>query len=223
MPQKIFVIPSGISIDKHFETYPAEKKKELRRAMGISEDAFVLISLGRLGKEKNTDELLVGISWVIDENPDTVLLIVGHGPERKDLERWVRHLDLEKNVIFTGAVPPEDVHSYYQISDVFVSASTSETQGLVYIEAAANGLPLICHRDSCLIGIIDENVNGFCYESMDEFKKAFVKCLRDSEFRERASLISRKNAMKFSKQQFSDRIERVYYSLLPQKKKPPLN
>ncbi len=215
MDQEIRIIPSGIDIDKHLETFSAEKKSELRRAMGISEHAFVLISIGRLGKEKNIDELLIGISMVIDENPDTILLIVGDGPDRKDLERWVSHLSLEKNVIFTGAVDPKDVHAYYQISDVFVSASTSETQGLVYIEAAANGLPLICHRDACLRGVIDENENGFCYETMEGFEKAFEQCVKGDEFREKASEISRRNALKYSKQQFANRVEDVYYSLLP--------
>lgn len=219
MGQDIHVIPSGISIDKHLETYSAEKKEALRSALGIREDAFVLISLGRLGKEKNIDELLIGMSWVIDENPNTILLIVGDGPERAELESWVRHLELEKNVIFTGAVPPENVHTYYQIADVFVSASTSETQGLVYIEAAANGLPLICHRDPCLQGIIDEHENGFCYETLEEFEKAFMYCLKSNEFRKTASMKSRKNALKYSKQQFANQVEYVYCSLLPQEGK----
>lgn len=47
-------------------------------------------------------------------------------------------------------VPPDEVHTYYQLGDIFVSASTSETQGLTYVEAAANGLPLLCRRDPCL-------------------------------------------------------------------------
>ena len=219
MDQDIEVVPTGISIDQHLERYSAEKKRELRRAIGIREDAFVLISIGRLGKEKNIDELLIGMSKVIDENPDVILLIVGDGPDRKELERHVRNLGLENNVDFTGAVPPKDVHAYYQISDVFVSASTSETQGLVFIEAAANGLPFICHRDSCLRGIIDENQNGFCYETIEEFQNAFAQCLNCKGFRENASEISRKNALKYGKQQFADRIEHVYYSLVPQERR----
>ena len=214
MDQDIQVVPSGISIDQHLDRYSEEKKNELRRAIGIREDAFVLVSIGRLGKEKNVEELLIAMSKVVKEDPDAILLIVGDGPDRKDLERMARNLKLEKNVDFTGAVPPKDVHAYYQISDVFVSASTSETQGLVFIEAAANGLPFICHRDSCLRGIVDENRNGFCYETMDEFQKAFTYCVNGKGFRENASEISRKNAMKYSKQQFADRIEHVYYSLV---------
>jgi hypothetical protein len=50
---------------------------------------------------------------------------------------------------------------------------------------------------------------------MEGFEKAFIQCSKGGGFRERASEISRKNAMKFSKQQFANRIEDVYYSLLP--------
>lgn len=214
--QEIHIVPSGIALEQHFAPCSVEKKKELREKNGINENAFVLISLGRLGKEKNIDELLLCLSVIAEDCPNVVLIIVGDGPERKELESWVAYLSLAEHVIFIGAVSPEEVHTYYQMADVFVSASTSETQGLVYVEAAANGLPLICHKDSCLCEILCENENGFSYESIYEFKKAFSQCLNDDDFRKTAAIASRANALKFSKQEFADKLEGIYLSLLPQ-------
>ncbi|MUT94720.1 MAG: glycosyltransferase [Subdoligranulum sp.] len=78
---------------------------------------------------------------------DAVLLIVGDGPERAVLEQQAQSLGVADRVIFVGAVPPAEVPRYYALGDVFVSASTSEAQGLTYIEAMAAGLPLLCHAD----------------------------------------------------------------------------
>ena len=112
LKQDISIIPSGISIEEHLEPYSQEQKMELRKKLGIREDAFVLISLGRLGKEKNIDELIRGMTRVANRNPETILLIVGDGPDRQELEDLVVDLGLEAHVIFTGAVTPKEVHGY---------------------------------------------------------------------------------------------------------------
>lgn len=210
----IQVIPSGISLDEHFKPVPEEKILELKNKLGLKKDDFVLLSLGRLGKEKNIDELLKGLSKIVEDSPNVVLMIVGDGPDRRELEDLANDLKLNSNVIFVGAVAPDDVHLYYQLADVFVSASTSETQGLVFIEAAANGLPLICHKDPCLLDVLDEDENGYSYETLDEFEEAFNEFIKDDEFRKEASIKSIQNASKFSKQEFGERIENIYYSLI---------
>ena len=65
-------------------------------------------------------------------------------------------LKLAKNVIFTGMIIPEEVGRYYQAGDLFVSASTSETQGMTYAEALASGIPLLCRRDGCLEQVVTD-------------------------------------------------------------------
>lgn len=210
----IHVVPSGISLDEHLKTYSKTKKNKLREELGIDDEDLVLLSLGRLGKEKNIDELLNGLSKIKEDTPNIKMLIVGDGPDRKELEDLVQELNLESSVIFVGAVSPKEVHAYYQLADVFVSASTSETQGLVFIEAAANGLPLICHKDPALYDVLSENENGFSYENLDEFEQAFYKLSDNEEFRKEASLKSKENALKFSKEEFANRVEEIYLSLI---------
>lgn len=156
----IHVVPSGIALEQHKERLAEEERREKRGALGIPENHTVLLNLGRLGTEKNLPELIKLFSIAMSHNPKLTLLIVGDGPARKELEELAARLGVADHVIFTGMVDPSEVHKYYQLGDIFVSASTSETQGLTYIEAAANGLPLLCRRDTCLDGVLVEGKNG---------------------------------------------------------------
>ena len=77
------------------------------------------------------------------------------------LKEKAEKLGLSESVRFTGMIPKEEVYRYYQLGDIFVCASTFETQGLTYVEALANALPLVCREDKCLIDIIGQGENGF--------------------------------------------------------------
>ncbi len=77
---------------------------------------------------------------------EVILMIVGGGPARESLEKTAREFGIEGSVRFTGMVLPEETKDYYQMADIFACASTSETQGLTYIEAMASGLPLVSVR-----------------------------------------------------------------------------
>jgi 1,2-diacylglycerol 3-alpha-glucosyltransferase len=200
-------------LEQHQQRSTDEEIKQLRCRYRIAENAFVMLSLGRLGVEKNIDELMIAFSWFLDEGPNSVLLIVGDGPARCGLEDWAEYLHLNDNVVFAGAVPQHKVHRYYQMADIFVSASTSETQGLVYVEAAANGLPLVCRKAPCLQGIIADGENGFVFETVEEFEAAVLCFQNDHVFRNKASERSREIACRFDKQHFSDAVERVYQSV----------
>ena len=110
-------------------------------------------------------------------------------------------------------VPPAEVQYYYQLGDVFVSASTSETQGLTYIEAAANGLPLLCRQDDCLADVLQEGENGYEYTSAEEFLQA-IETVMDPVWRGTASRRSEEIAASFDKKAFGDAIENLYESVL---------
>ena len=111
-------------------------------------------------------------------------------------------------------VEPLKVYEYYQTGDIFVSASTSETQGLTYIEAAANGLPLLCRKDPCLEGVIKNSENGFEYVDEDEFISALRFMASNEKWRKCASLESEKIARAFGKEAFAEAIEKIYISVL---------
>ena len=139
---------------------------------------------------------------------------MGDGPDKMNLERMAVELDIDSHVIFTGMVPPSEVQEYYQLADVFVSASTSETQGLTYIEAAANGLPLLCRKDPCLSAVIKDGVNGYEYDNLEEFIEKLNHITENSEWRDSAGKHSEEIAATFDKGHFADTMEAIYESVM---------
>lgn len=209
----IHVVPSGIALEQHKQRISEEERKRRRRELGIPEDALVLLNLGRLGTEKNLAEMIELFSVARSQNSKLILLIVGDGPARKDLEETALHLGVREYVVFTGMVDPSEVHKYYQLGDIFVSASTSETQGLTYIEAAANGLPLLCRRDPCLDGVLVEGKNGYEYEAEQEFCELLDTIVNSPDWCHSASAQSKEIADTFDKSNFAEKIEDIYESV----------
>ena len=210
----ISVIPSGISLEQHKQSLSAERRQAQRQILGIQDDQIVLLNLGRLGTEKNLDELVRFFAAAVRENDRLVFMIVGDGPAKASLEKLSRELGVEQQMIFTGMVDPKRVQDYYQLGDVFVSASTSETQGLTYIEACANGLPLLCRRDPCLDEVLSEGDNGFCYDDEDDFLQALRRISADPQWRATAGRRSKEIAASFDKTQFGTSVEAVYDDVL---------
>lgn len=214
MQAPINVVPSGISLEQHHQRLQTEVRQQMRKELGIEDSDQVLINLGRLGGEKNLGELLELFAQARQKNDSLKFLIVGDGPAREALEQQAKDLGIAQHVIFTGMVDPHQVQNYYQLGDVFVSASTSETQGLTYIEAAANGLPLLCRRDDCLDGVLKEGENGFEYTNDKEFLDAILTVMADSQWREAASRKSQEIAAAFDTKAFGEAVEAVYESVL---------
>lgn len=213
----VCIVPSGISITQHRVRMTQREKLKKRHDLRIPDGYQVLLNLGRLGTEKNLNELLKLFAHLLKTNRKLIFLIVGDGPAKEELEELVKILKISRHVIFTGMVPPSEVQEYYQTGDVFVNASTSETQGLTYIEAAANGLPLVCRKDSCLEDVIKEGVNGYEYSSPKEFFQAVRKVLEDEEWRKEAGRHSEEIARGFDKRCFAENVERIYKKALRKK------
>lgn len=211
----IHVVPSGIALERHKERITEEERRGKRSALGIPEDHTVLLNLGRLGTEKNLSELIEMFSIALSQNPKLTMLIVGDGPARKELEELSEKLTVADHVIFTGMVDPSEVHKYYQVGDIFVSASTSETQGLTYVEAAANGLPLLCRRDPCLDGVLVEGKNGYEYEAEQEFCELLDTILSSPDWCHTARVQSKEIADTFDKSSFAEKIEAIYEAIVP--------
>jgi 1,2-diacylglycerol 3-alpha-glucosyltransferase len=214
MKSNIAIVPSGISLEQHRQRLAPRVRLEKRAALGFGEEDLVLLNLGRLGGEKNLGELMEFFARARQENENLKFLIVGDGPAREELEKLSVKLGVREHVVFTGMVPPCEVQDYYQLGDVFVSASTSETQGLTYIEAAANGLPLLCRQDDCLADVLQKGENGYDYTSAEEFLSAIDALAEDPAWRESAARRSEQIAAHFDKKAFADAVEQIYESVL---------
>ncbi|MCS6712538.1 glycosyltransferase [Brachybacterium sp. EF45031] len=180
----LHVVPTGLDL-RSFRPAVTEAERAdaraLRASLGISEDQKVLLSVCRLAKEKNLEEVIAHVAAA--DRDDAVLVVVGDGPYRGTLEAWVQELGVADRVRFVGVVPPQEVARWYRMGDIFVSASLSETQGLTFIEALACGLPLLCRRDPSLTGVVLEGRTGWLYEGPEEFLIRLSNLLQDTRGR----------------------------------------
>lgn len=206
----ISVVPTGIDIIKFSKVVTNEERNELRRRYNLSSDDNVLLYLGRIAKEKNIEEIIDLFQKLNTQNSANKLLIVGGGPYLHVLKEKVQCLGLTDSIIFTGMVNPNDVYKYYKISDVFVTASTSETQGLTYIESLASGCPVICKWDKCIEGVVVNGRTGYSYENVEEFIKAVEK-ITDISNKEYIKNNCLAKANEYSSDNFGRSIERIYF------------
>ena len=206
----IMTIPTGLKLDQFRMTGSSERER-IRERYGIRKDDTALIYLGRLAEEKNVEEILEFFSR--QSNEHLKMLVVGDGPDRKTIEDTARSLGLEGRVVFTGMVSPDEVSSYYSAGDIFVCASQSETQGLTYIEAMAAGLPLLCRNDLCLEDVVIEGVNGYTYDTEQEFQHFLKKLAGDREHRHTLGANASRYAFHvFSEKRFADAVTELYLS-----------
>ncbi len=205
----IYVVPSGVDLRRFRGETAPERLAALRQKLNIPADRRILVFLGRLAEEKNVEELL-RFRAALGAGALT-LLIVGGGPWRASLEETAASLGLAApDVVFAGMVPPEEVPDWYRMGELFVSASTSETQGMTYAEALAAGVPALCRADPCLTGVIRDGENGWQYTGGADFQEKLERFLSDAALRQRMSAAARASAETFSAEQFAAQVEVVY-------------
>jgi 1,2-diacylglycerol 3-alpha-glucosyltransferase len=131
----VSVVPTGIDL------VPFRRAAALRERRPAGDGvALRLLTVSRLAREKRVDLLLDALAVL---PPAVSLVIAGDGPERAALEEQARRVGVADRVRFLGVVPREQISALYADADAFVFASTSETQGVVLVEALAAGLPIV--------------------------------------------------------------------------------
>ncbi len=201
-------IPTGITLDKFAAPAKAGEVEELRARWNIPEDHFVLLSVSRIGKEKNMHELIEYMNAL--KGQKVSMILVGDGPAREGLQKQIDKSELSETVKFTGMVDPADVPVFYKMADLFVSASTSEAQGLTYIEALATGTPLLCRKDDCLEGVLQEGENGFYFTNEAEFLRNLDYFMQGDGVSEAMAQSTKGTAARFTKDNFVDTVEQLY-------------
>lgn len=211
--QKITVIPTGIELNKFSKAnFKSNNLLNLRTDLGIGQTDRVLLYVGRLAEEKNIEELFQSLTSYLQRNQDVKIVLIGDGPAKADLEELTISLGIQDQTIFVGEKPWLEIGKYYQLGDVFISASQSETQGLTYIEALASGLPVVAKVDRCLEDVIENNVNGFAFQDKKELQSALDRILSNDLEKERLSHEAIKSAEKYSVGYFAKRVEAIYES-----------
>lgn len=209
----IYVVPTGIDLSRFHQEISCEKKQELLLKLHINEDDRIIAYVGRVAEEKNISEIISFLPSIITKFKNIKLLVVGGGPYLDDLKNQVIKQNLVKHVIFTGMINPEEINLYYRISEIFITASTSETQGLTYIEALSCGCPVVCKYDPCIDGVIEPGKNGFSYKDKQQFINYVLKLLQDNCLRKLMSKEAIIRSQQYSSTNFANKIFEKYVSI----------
>ena len=137
---KANVVPTGLQA----HSFEKANGKNFREKYGIALDRPMGLFVGRVAFEKNISFLLRTWVEVIKRQSDALLVIAGEGPAEKSLHALGKALNLEDNLKFIGYLDREtELNACYAAADIFVFSSLSETQGLVLLEAMAQGAPVV--------------------------------------------------------------------------------
>ena len=175
----IDVIPTGIELKRFITPFPDKDVLEkAKQELNKNDNKMTFLYVGRIAQEKSIDMLMDCFKLVKKNNLNAKLCIIGKGPQADHLVKEINDNDLKDTVYFLGSKPNSEIAAYYQCADAFVSASTSETQGLTYIEALSSGLLVLGRYDEVVKEIISENENGYLFDSAEElFEK--IKTILD--------------------------------------------
>ena len=203
------IIPTGIELNKFYrENYTDEEIKFMRESFNIQDSDFLCVYIGRIAKEKSIDVLIDMFSKIKDET--FKFMIVGRGPVVDELKNQAENLGISDRVIFAGEVPHDKVPVYYQMGDVFLNASVSETQGLTFVEAMAAKTPVNARYDLNLEDLLVKNEAGLVYKNEEEFISNIMLLKQNKELREKIIENACNVSQDFTAEKFGDRVEAVY-------------
>lgn len=209
--KNIHIIPTGIELEKFYvENIDKNKLKELKKRLDLKKEDFVGLFVGRLGKEKNVLFLIEVVKNLVAELPNFKLLIVGDGPDFEEYKTLIRKENLTENILMTGKVCQEEVPFYYHISDIFLTASVTETQGLTVMEAAASGIPPICIDDESFKLVIVDGLNGRMFKNKKECALIIKELYEDRKLLNKISKQARINAERYGSKHFAQSVVEVY-------------
>jgi len=173
-PRNIRVLPNWVNIER-FEGFD---KIQARKELNISPEKKVVLFLHRLSVRKGADKL-PAIIKEFKNYPDILFLIIGSGPESRNLKFEIRNLKLGDIVRFEGAVPNKAVPKYMIVSDVFLMPSEEEGFPRVLLEAMASGLPFVASDVGGVKEIIPSEIQEFVIPQQDieEFSRKIKKLL----------------------------------------------
>lgn len=210
----INVIPNGIDLSMYTPTPElVEKARERRKNMGL-EDYEVLSAVGRVGQEKGLDFVLKCLRRYIDETDDerVRLLIVGDGPYAPQISQCIKDLWLDDYVTMTGRIPHDQIPEIYAMSDILITGSKSETQGLTVNEAMASRCLVLAREDLSFADSIVDGETGFYFSDPDTFTEKLKHILGMSE-EEREKIrdtAQRRDLDRYSPKRFAEEMMNVY-------------
>jgi glycosyltransferase involved in cell wall biosynthesis len=232
LPANIVKLPGGV----HAKLLSPQQRKidrdQVRQRLGLKESDVLFLFAGALRPEKGVDYLARAFAKLSEEHPNACLAIAG-GSKLWIEKGWLGGSALEateqqvlnilapaierKRAFMLGIVPPSEIDSYYNASDVFVLPSMfQETFGLVLLEAFSAGLPAIAFRSGGIPELVETGKNGIVIDQGDEegLRRSMRELMLDPDLRDRLGAAAKNVAARFSWEHTVDRLEGIYKDVL---------
>jgi 1,2-diacylglycerol 3-alpha-glucosyltransferase len=145
--------------------YRNGNKTELRRKHNIPLNKFQFLVVSRLAKEKNIPYILSAFSVWAKRHDNGMLIIIGDGLYKGHLERFVQRCPFKSRIIFIGNIPNDKLSDWYNMSDIFLYSSISDTIGINILEAMSARLPVVARNHITSREIIRSGYNGILAEN----------------------------------------------------------
>jgi len=195
---------------ENFLRIKIERKKAILVKQGINTTQFrsynknnnnTIISVGRLKREKQFEQIIKAMPCVLQTIPDVKLMIVGNIDDKnylKRLKRLISKLECEKNVEFVGPIPYNRIVHYYNCAKIFVMTSVGEGFSNATFEAMACEKPVIVTRAGTRTELVKDGVNGFLvdYNSPQILAEKIILLLKDEKYREKLGKEARVTVLK---------------------------
>jgi len=195
---------------------PGKAPSKIYEKYKIPKTSPIILYIGRVDPEKKVGTIISAFNQARRIIPKARLIIVGDGVDKMRLEKMVKKLSLENDVMFLGRVLPPDLYELYKTGTVFATASEIETQGIVLIEAAASGLPLIAVNKGAVSEVCINGKNGFLCEpgNINEIANAMIKTLSDKKLQDKFSKSSIKIAGEHDLERTLDKFINIYNKVI---------
>ncbi|MDD5456029.1 MAG: glycosyltransferase family 4 protein [Candidatus Margulisbacteria bacterium] len=208
----IEVIPTGIVLTDYHKIFTTEAEK----TYNLSKDLIYITTISRLGKEKNIPFLLKTFAVINSSLPQTRFIIIGDGPEKKNLLKEAEKLGILDKIIFTGYIERNLIFPLLKMSRAFIFASKTETQGLVILEALSMKVPAVAIDAMGVSSILEDNLGGMLStENEQEFADKVLKLISDEKLHEQKSNEAYKKALSLSANKMARKLIECYRILSP--------
>jgi len=211
LKKEIYVTPNFLELER----FTVNKKGYLHKYLDLQMDVPIILTVGRIGKEKNIDFILKVFKAISKKDKKSHLVIVGKGPEKDNLVLESKRLGIADRTHFTGVIDYDYMPFVYKDADVFTFASYTETQGICVLEAAASGLPCVVNDDLAFKDVVIDNENGYLL-SLDEkiFADKILLLLKNQKLRDQMSRKSMKIASQnFNPELITGELVKIYHKL----------
>jgi glycosyltransferase involved in cell wall biosynthesis len=208
------VIPTGIEP----ASFVLGDREGFRKNYNIPQERPVLLFVGRVAHEKNIGFLLKVLDCVRKQIPEVLFVIAGEGPARESLVQEAKVLGLNENIAFIGYLDRHtELNNCYRSADIFIFSSRTETQGLVLLEAMAQGVPVVSTAELGTKDVLHDGLGVWiAKEDLTDFTEKIVKMLKDDEARKSLGVSGRDYAHGWSASKQAERMLTFYQSVQDQ-------